>query len=118
MGESSRAASILVLAQIVVTMLAIGGGVWGAATWTAAQENKLGRVEWRIEQLERGAVVSAPQENRIGKIEYRIEQNERAIQDDRANRRAFEQEIKGTLNGINTTLTNMQILWARRVGSR
>lgn len=112
-GNRSRLHYALVVVQFLLTAGAIIGGVWAAATWTENQSGKMGRLDYRIEQLEKGAIGSAPQEGRVGRLEWRVEQLERANQEERASRHQYEMEVKDSLNGITNRLTEMQILWAK-----
>lgn len=117
-GDNGRTSRVLVAVQTLIAMGSIIGGVWFVAGWTASIQEKIGRLDYRTEQLEKGAIGSAPQEGRLGRIEYRVDQLEKASQEDRNSRHQWERELKTTLDDITTRLTNMQILWAKSASGR
>lgn len=108
-----RLTTILLITEVLVGIGAIVGGIWVVASWTSNEHNSMGKLDYRVELLEKSSALTAPQESRLAQMEYRVTQLEKVNQDDRTSRRQYEAEVKSALEVITKTLTEMQILWAK-----
>jgi HAMP domain-containing protein len=109
--EGTPAQKSILLTQILaifLPVLTIAGGIWAAAGWTTALDNKLSRVEDRLATLETKTSGATSMEARIGQLEYRLNWMDEEKNRDRNERRQIDRDIREALDRLNSVVIRLE----------
>lgn len=107
---SARTVLLTIFIPVVAPLSVVLVAIWGAATWTNSQENKLVNLNSRVAILEAITHDDPLQNGRLDQLEYRLNWMDKEKNRDREETQRLNQEIRSSLERLNNAVIRLETL--------
>lgn len=108
MNPDLKAILIRIIIPVFAPLAVILAGIWGTASWTVTQDNRISALNDRVTELETTIKNDRMQDSRISALELRLNWLDEEKKRERIESQQLNREIRDSLEKLNQAVTRLE----------